>query len=471
MWEREGVRKMKFSNAFQVAAERSLGERLRYNFLREVDMKKLLLLTCFFFWGWVPIGAAQNLSGTYILQSPNATLTLVINQDSQGNIKGALTSTTGVKFQVMGMIQDGVGVGTCTSDQGGSYFEAHPKGNQLLLALIEPDANQKPDYNKVRELMFTKKSGAIPGPQAPQASPGQQGGQYQAGQPASPEGGGSAALSRDEVGDANWGFKFNLPKGWKVEKGPKGAVMAHDTIPGMIWVFPHTSSSLQEIRAQLHQGLDEEDIKLRLTSQVQSLSSNALAGTYSGIYQGQQVTARGIGTFSPNGGGALIIAMTVPDKFGPNLTNTADIVAKSMQYFRASSGSAGMGGIGGGGGPSGPGDPLMRQMAGVYYSFSSAGLSYSGGTETKVVMCPDGTYYSGSESSYSAGAGTSGAWGAAGQRGDRGTWKVRGNVNEGILTTMGPDGKPTEYRYKRCGGDCIYIGNKKFAVSTPANCP
>ena len=115
--------------------------------------------------------------------------------------------------------------------------------------------------------------------------------------------------------------------------------------------------------------------------------------------------------------------------------------------------------------------PLMQQMCGVYYSFSSAGLSYSGGTERRVVLCPNGRYFSGSESSYSAGAGTSGAWGAAGQRADQGTWRIQGNANEGILTTIDASGKATEYRYRRCGGDCIYIGNTKFAVSTPAKCP
>lgn len=59
-------------------------------------------------------------------------------------------------------------------------------------------------------------------------------GQSQAGPPASPGIGGSAALSKNEVSDPNWGFKFPLPKGWKVEKGSKGAVLGHDTIPGLL---------------------------------------------------------------------------------------------------------------------------------------------------------------------------------------------------------------------------------------------
>ena len=424
------------------------------------------------FLGMVPgLGWAENLSGIYTLSSQGVTLTLTLQQDPQGNIKGTLSSTTGAQFQVEGIVKDGVGLGVWKSNEGGSFFEVHPKGDQLLFALMEAGPNNMPDYSKVKQLTFKRKEGATGIQQGPQASTKQQGGQLQAAPPAPPQMGGSVASPKDEVSDPNWGFKFSLPKGWKVEKGPKGAMLGHDTIPGMIWVLPHLASSFQEVQRQMQAGLDEEEVQLQLTSQLQVLGNNATAGLFSGIYRGQQVKARGIGTWSPNGGGAYIVAMTLPQEFGSDLTNAADAIAKSIQYFKVQE-SANTGGTGEAIGPSGSSNqPLMRQMAGVYYSFSSAGLSYSGGTERRVVLCPNGTYSSGSESSYSAGAGTSGAWGAAGQRGDRGTWRVQGNINEGILTTIDSSGKPTEYRYRRCGGDCIYIGNTKFAVSTPVNCP
>ncbi len=431
-----------------------------------------IILGALLFWGMVPCPVwAETLSGIYTLSSQGVTLTLTLKQDPQENIKGTLSSTTGAQLQVEGIVKDGVGLGVCKSKEGGSYFEAHLKGDQLLLALIEPGPNNSPDYSKVKQLTFKRKEGSTASQQGPQASAKQQGEQLQATPPAPPRIGGSVALSKDEISDPNWGFKFSLPKGWKVEKGPKGAILGHDTIPGMIWVFPHLASSFQEVQKQMQAGLDEEEVQLQLTSQLQSLGNNAIAGIFSGIYQRQQVKARGIGTCFPNGGGAYVVAMTLPQKFGSDLANAADAIAKSIQYFKFQE-SASTGGTGGAVAPPGSSNQqLMRQMAGVYYSFSSAGLSYSGGTERRVVLCPNGMYYSGSESSYSAGAGTSGAWGAADQRADRGTWRVQGNVNEGILTTIDSSGKPTEYRYRRCGGDCIYIGNTKFAVSTPANCP
>jgi hypothetical protein len=356
-------------------------------------------------------------------------------------------------------------------NQGGSYFEAHLKGNQLLFAMIEPGPNNLPDYNKVKQLTFTRKEGATTGLQGPKASPKQQGGQLQASPQTSAGMGDSSTLSKDEVSDPHWGFKFSLPKGWKVEKGPKGAILGYDTIAGMIWVFPHLASSFQEVQTQMREGLTEEGVQLQLTSPLQSLGNNAIAGIFSGVYQRQQVKARGIGTFFPKGGGAYIVAIALPNEFGTDLASVADTIAKSMQYSKAQE-SAGAGGAGGAMAPSDSSNQtLMRQMAGAYYSFSSAGLSYSGGTERRVTLCPNGTYYSGSESSYSAGVGTGGAWESASQQSGRGTWRVRGTLNQGILTTIDSSGKATEYRYQRCGGDCIYFGNNKFAIAGPANCP
>jgi hypothetical protein len=126
----------------------------------------------------------------------------------------------------------------------------------------------------------------------------------------------------------------------------------------------------------------------------------------------------------------------------------------------------------GGPSPAGPSDPaLMRQMSATYYSFSSAGYGYTASTERRVILCPDGRYYSGSESGYSGGAGTAGAWGSASQGKGQGTWRIVGNTQEGTLTTISADGTPTEYRYRSCGQGCYYFGNTKFAVEGPARCP
>ena len=126
---------------------------------------------------------------------------------------------------------------------------------------------------------------------------------------------------------------------------------------------------------------------------------------------------------------------------------------------------------GGSASATGPNDPeLMKQFAGKYYGFSAVGGGQTGGTERQIMLCPDGTYREFSESGYGSGAGTANAWGSASQGGSRGTWRITGNMNEGSITTVGQDGNATNYNFSRCGSDCVYFGNNKFAYAGPPDC-
>ncbi len=113
---------------------------------------------------------------------------------------------------------------------------------------------------------------------------------------------------------------------------------------------------------------------------------------------------------------------------------------------------------------------LMKSFAGSYYSFSAVGGGQTGGTERRVMLCPDGTYRMSSESGYSGNAGTSAAWVTAGQGGGSGTWRITGNSNSGTIVTTDNGGKSTTYKFERCGNDCLYFGNNKFALAGPPDC-
>lgn len=147
------------------------------------------------------------------------------------------------------------------------------------------------------------------------------------------------------------------------------------------------------------------------------------------------------------------------------------VIAEAVEQSAASGGGSGGSGSGGGASATGPNDPeLMKVFAGKYYSFSAVGGGATGGTEQSVMLCADGTYRKSSESGYSGGAGTSGAWGSASQGGGRGTWRIIGNMNEGTLTTVDSDGNATEYKFSRCALDCVYFGNTKFAYAGSPDC-
>ncbi len=125
-----------------------------------------------------------------------------------------------------------------------------------------------------------------------------------------------------------------------------------------------------------------------------------------------------------------------------------------------------------GGGPAAnfKNDPtLMKYFQGAYYHFSSSSVG-TGGTEKEISLCPNGSYFSSSESGYSGGAGTSGAWGTNSQGGGGGTWIITGTKTEGTIAITNSSGETTTYKFSVCGDGCIYLGNTKYGYNGDPKC-
>ena len=398
-------------------------------------MNKILSVIVFLTIFLTGLALAQNISGTYLLNAQASTLTLILEQDAQGNIHGTLSGTTGARYQVEGMIQDGVGVGACYNNQGGSFFEAHPQGNQLLFALIEPGADNMPDYNKVKQLMFTKKQSGKPGKQGVLDHQGQPGKKiaartdFQKSQTEMQSS--SSKISSQEIGDPNWGFKFKPPNGWKHRKDHTGALLGHDTIPGMILVFPHQARNMQTMTQQMQEGLVEEGVSLVLSSKLHRKGNNVLWGECTGMVQGQQAKGQAIGTLSPHGGGAYILAVSTPDKFGKDIANAANTIAGRMKYFKLDV------------------SDLMQ-----HFSSTWVHISKSGSTLINLILNNDGSFERVGETSYSGNYSSSGwttpdtNWGATGASQNQGRWTVRGDKNQGQLVLNYFDGRQEIFDYK-----------------------
>ncbi len=232
----------------------------------------------------------------------------------------------------------------------------------------------------------------------------------------------SAQVGTGEAGDPGWGFKFRPPAGWKFQKSAEAVILGHDTIAGMIVVLPHTAANIQQVQSQMQQGLHEEGIDLSPTGGLRSAGTSALAGDYGGVFQGVQARALGLGTLSPFGGGAFIIALTTPDKFGRELPAAAEAVARSMQYFRIAV------------------SELMGHFAGTWVTMTKS-------TETQAVLKSNGDYFSSYEAAYSGDLSGGGAWGHAAASNDRGRWTVRGDKQQGVITITYANGNQTQIQY------------------------
>jgi hypothetical protein len=227
----------------------------------------------------------------------------------------------------------------------------------------------------------------------------------------------------EEVGNSAWGFSFSIPQGWLYQQTEEGVVLGHNTIAGMILVMPHMSSSLQEVKAEMEGGMVEEGLQLYLKSRLSPIGNNIIAGEYEGTADFQQVKAHCLGTLSPHGGGAFIIALTTPEQYGVSLTRPADSIAKSMRYTRAEA------------------SDLIAHFAGTW-------ANYSGSTLTSVTLAPNGDYFSQSESSYSGNLSGGGAWSTYGQNQADGRWTARGNRERGTIIITYRDGSREIINYQ-----------------------
>lgn len=107
----------------------------------------------------------------------------------------------------------------------------------------------------------------------------------------------------------------------------------------------------------------------------------------------------------------------------------------------------------------GPNNPeLQKEMAGNWYG-------YSGSTERQMALCPDGSYRSLSESSYSGSSSDqygnqNMAWGNANQSGGQGRWTVSGTLEKGTVHITYNNGQSKNLNFTRYDAGCMkFNGN------------
>ncbi len=378
----------------------------------------LLIISIFLFLSTINIAFGQStdmksLLGSWRSNSEMGSLSLIFHSSSQLEFDGEMANYT-LSQGAIRVFEDYGYIDYPYSLQGDNLIISFPEGYQLEFTRISrsPSASSTPDIPIETQL--------------PQSS------QTQHVDQTKPSTTSSFSLSEGEVGDPQWGFAFRPPAGWKYKKSGEGILLGHDTVPGMIIIFPHTYVSLQAVQTAMMEGLQEEGVIMTPASQLSSLGTSALTGEYQGIWQGQQAKGRGIGTLSPQGGGAMIIAVTTTDKYGPQLSGPAEQIAKEMRYFPVDASN------------------LMRHFAGYwwYYSGTSA-ISH----EQLIYLGADGTYREKREDA--ADVSNLDQYGNVvnqylGNFQDRGSgrWTARGNKYEGVISVTRADGSSFDIEYR-----------------------
>jgi hypothetical protein len=237
--------------------------------------------------------------------------------------------------------------------------------------------------------------------------------------------------AQGEIGGEGWGFKLKPVMGWKQISAKDGLIMlGHDTIPGMILIYPHHEVDIPSIRNKMLEGIEEEDIRLTVSGDIQARDNNTLAADYAGTVGSERAKARGIGNLSPYGGGTYILAVTTAEKYSKKHVSAAEAIAKNMKFLKTDVAQ------------------LVRKFAHRWTHLSSQGYS-----QTDIYFYSDGRYADNYEASYGGQfkdqyGSQSGNWGAYNSDKGRGRWTVRGEFRRGQIFITKNDGTETVLNYE-----------------------
>jgi hypothetical protein len=245
------------------------------------------------------------------------------------------------------------------------------------------------------------------------------------------------------------GWSIEIPQGWKSAPKESGLVLGSDSEAGMILVFPEAVTD----QAALERGLGEILAATGTFPAAPALQPVALPGG-KGLWtevrgtakDGTALQIRAVGVVGA-GGTVGVLGITTPDEARfKNLRQRVDAVARSVRFFAPTV------------------SPARQLLVGEWWSYtSSSGLTGSGGTEKTLAFCPDGSFFSSSESSYSGGAGTSGAWGTAGSQRGSARWNAVGDRTGGRVTLTYPDGRSGVITYRPEGrGDGMLFDGRLY---------
>lgn len=256
------------------------------------------------------------------------------------------------------------------------------------------------------------------------------------------------------------GLSFIIPEGWIGREVEKGYLIGHNTIPGFAFLFTHQEKSIDAIRVQAQQGIqDENGTALTLSSALSNFGQNGIGGEYTGTLEGSPVKAYIISLISPYGSGINIMAASSQTEYNQVHRELAEKLAEHVKFTKPEV------------------SPVMMEWKKAlsnakltymdsYYSSGAAtdgGYTTGGGYSDKKIidLCAQGffKYKSSSQTNIDVGGAFANSSGKAG--GD-GNWEIIGNAQGGAVLRLNfNNGEVYEYSLTNQGSD-IYLNGKKY---------
>ena len=146
-------------------------------------------------------------------------------------------------------------------------------------------------------------------------------------------------IKGQDTGKVNFseeGIGFTIPENWMGQELKEAYLMASTKDAGMIVLLFHPAKTLDELEAKLQEGLNEDDVKLSLISELKQSSTNALEGLYEGSVNGQAVKGHLFGIVNPFGNGVAVLSLVAPELYSVFTRNIAVEVVNSLKFSKPS---------------------------------------------------------------------------------------------------------------------------------------
>jgi len=132
------------------------------------------------------------------------------------------------------------------------------------------------------------------------------------------------------------GYQFKGPNGWEYQllENYIHFFQSDDKISAIV-ILPHDYNDINQIKLLAQtEGIQEDNMLLMPSQQVENYGNNGLLGTFSGWIDGVSAKAAIISLFSPYGGGVTIMAYTQQNQFNSSYIAAAKKIANSVKFTK-----------------------------------------------------------------------------------------------------------------------------------------
>jgi len=261
------------------------------------------------------------------------------------------------------------------------------------------------------------------------------------------------------------GVSFTIPNDWVGQEQEGFVLMGSNSIAGIMLMFPSDATTLDQMKVDAKQGLNEEGVSLQLVGDIKTSNEYRIEADYEGYMNFEKVKCFAIGMINGKGSGLTILAITTVAQFGESQIKAAKALANSVTFYQPVTSKASQ--------------YWLDQITGnrLAYLSSSGGSDYGGGysgssTRENIDLCSNGSflYYYNSHSSFSAGnsnLGTLSGFGYANSNdSNEGTWKVISYQTGSFLELTFSNGKIAEYGLsENSKGNLLLNGTRYFRTN------